>query len=133
MRPRLQMISPHIGTRYVTHAKASWDTYVRNAYENFYAPFAANEGVDAVIRYMSPGRRRLMIENVDSTSYLITGKGGNQMILSQACCDSLQLHIVNGDSCSEGMELGYYDATDVARFIGQTFSNYRKQHNRSMV
>ena len=129
MRPRLQMISPHIGTRYVTHAKASWDTYVRNAYENFYAPFAANEGVDAVIRYMSPGRRRLMIENVDNTSYLITGKGGNQMILSQACCDSLQLYIVNGDSCSEG----YYDATDVARFIGQTFSNYRKQHNRSMV
>ena len=127
------MISPHIGTRYVTHAKASWDTYVRNAYENFYAPFAANEGVDAVIRYMSPGRRRLMIENVDNTSYLITGKGGNQIILSQACGDSLLLHTVNGDCCSEGMEVGYYDATDVARFIGQIFSNYRKQQNRRMV
>ena len=127
MRPRLQMISPHIGTRYVTHAKASWDTYVRNAYENFYAPFAANEGVDAVIRYMSPGRRRLMVEKVDNAIYLITGKGGNQMVLSQACGDSLLLHTVNGDCRSGGMELGYYDATDVARFIGQTFSNYRRK------
>ena len=133
MRPRLQIISPNTGTRYVTHTKAPWDTYVRNAYENFHAPFAANEGVDAVIRYMLPNRRRLMIEKVDNASYLITGKGGNQMVLSQACGDSLQLYIVNGDSCSEGMELGYYDATDIARFIGQTFSNYRKQHNRSMA
>ena len=127
MRPRLQMISPHTGTRYITHAKPSWDTYVRNAYENFHAPFAANEGVDAVIRYMSPGRRRLMVEKVDNAIYLITGKGGNQMVLSQACGDSLLLHTVNGDSCSEGVELGYHDATDVARFIGQTFSNYRRK------
>ena len=127
MRPRLQMISPHTETRYVTHAKPSWDTYVRNAYENFHAPFAANEGVDAVIRYMSPGRRRLIVEKVDNAIYLITGKGGNQMVLSQAYGDSLQLYIINGDSSSEGMELGYHDATDVARFIGQTFSNYRRK------
>lgn len=127
MRPRLQMKSPHTGTRYVTHAKASWDSYVREAYENFLAPFAANEGVDAVIRYMSPGRRRLMVEKVDNAIYLITGKGGNQMVLSQAYGDSLLLHTVNGDCRSGGMELGYYDATDVARFIGQTFSNYRRK------
>ena len=127
------MKSPHTGTRCVTHAKPSWDSYVREAYENFLAPFAANEGIDAVISYMSPGRRRLMVEKVDNAIYLITGKGGNQMVLSQACGDSLLLHTVNGDSCSEGMELGYYDATDVARFIGQTVSNYRKQQNRRMV
>ena len=121
------MKSPHTGTRYVTHAKASWDSYVREADENFLAPFAANEGVDAVIRYMSPGRRRLMVEKVDNAIYLITGKGGNQMVLSQAYGDSLLLHTVNGDCRSGGMELGYYDATDVARFIGQTFSNYRRK------
>ena len=121
------MKSPHTGTRCVTHAKPSWDSYVREAYKNFLAPFAANEGIDAVISYMSPGRRRLMVEKVDNAIYLITGKGGNQMVLSQACGDSLLLHTVNGDCRSEGMELGYYDATDVARFIGQTFSNYRRK------
>ena len=121
------MISPYTGTRYVTHAKPSWDTYVRNAYENFLAPFAANEGVDAVIRYMSPGRRRLTVDKVDNSSYLITSRGVGRLVLSQVCGDSLQLYIINGDSCSEGMELGYYDATDVARFIGQTFSNYRRK------
>ena len=54
-------------------------------------------------------------------------------MLCQEGEDSLFLSLADTVAKQERMEVGYYDATDVARFIGQIFSNYRKQQNRRMV
>ena len=133
MRPRLQMKSPirSISTSY--HQNMTWESFVQECCTKFSAPFAANEGVDAVIHYMTPGRRRLKVQKVNNMHYIISSREGFQLMLCQEGEDSLFLSLADKVAEQERMEVGYYDATDVARFIGQIFSNYRKQQNRRMV
>ena len=129
-RPRLQMKCPHRSTSASCRQAATWESYVQDCYANFSAPFAANEGVDAIIRYMAPGRRRLIVDKVNDTRYLITNREGQQLVLCQKGEDSLLLCLRDLDHKHNRMELGYYDATDIARFIGHIFSEYRKHQSR---
>lgn len=130
MRPRLQMKCPirRISASY--HQNTTWESFVQECCANFSAPFAANEGADAVIHYMTPGRRRLIVDKFNDTSYLITNREGQQLVRCQKGEDSLLLCLRDLDHKHNRMELGYYDATDIARFIGHIFSEYRKHQSR---
>lgn len=130
-RPRLQMKHPLTRVNTPSHS-CSWEEHVRNAYIQFCPPFAANEGIDAVIRYMSPSRRRLSVCQVTLDSYSIESREGCKLFLSQPDEQSLMISIDKPmvTPRESNMELIYYDATDTARFIGQIFTSYRRNNKR---
>lgn len=133
MRPELQMKFPYHSTCTFTPKRISWECYVQEKFSDFLAPFAANEGIDAVIRYMTPGRRKLQVNRVNESSYLISSKEGTHLVLSQISEDSLILRLDGSCTADVSMELGYYDAADVANFIGHMFAEYRKHINNILL
>ena len=133
MRPRLQMKCPIRSISASYHQNTTWESFVQECCANFSAPFAANEGADAVIHYMTPGRLRLNVQKVNNMRYLINSREGFQLMLCQEGEDSVLLCLADTVVEQERMEVGYYDAIDVAKLIGQIFSNYRKQLNRRLV
>ena len=132
-RPRLQMKCPIRSISASYHQNTTWESFVQECCANFSAPFAANEGADAVIHYMTPGRRRLKVQKVNNMRYIISSREGFQLMLCQEGEDSVLLCLADTVAEQERMEVGYYDAIDVAKLIGQIFSNYRKQQNIRMV
>ena len=85
MTPRLQMKSPctynldevksidiHLYLSrfgFVGGIETAWFSCVKRMYEDFEAPFAANEGLDTVIRDLAPSRRRLTVSKISPKVY----------------------------------------------------------------
>lgn len=129
--PRLQMKNPHYhsaDSRLVHRSHISWNEYVRTAYENFTPSFAANEGLDAIINYMSPSRRKLKVSMITAHTCCIESQEGLRLYLMELDEDNLILSLMTVDA---DMNLAFYDATDTARFIGKLFSSYRKLSKRN--
>ena len=126
MTPRLQMKVPYYGTQCYLSTSTDWENYVREAYDSFFAPFAANEGINAILTYLYPKRRGLLV-NKHRDCYIIKSQDGECIYLSQPDEDIVMLSLEGGNS---NMELTFFDATDAARFIGGLFANYRRMSKR---
>ena len=95
-RPRLQMKCPIRSISASYHQNTTWESFVQECCANFSAPFAANEGADAVIHYMTPGRRRLKVQKVNNMRYIISSREGVQLMLCQKGEDSLYQNYFHG-------------------------------------
>ena len=143
MTPRLQMKSPCIYNLdevksidipsylsrlgFVGGIETAWISCVKRMYEDFEASFAANEGLEAVIRDLAPTRRRLTVSKVSPNAYSIECEQGARVFLTATDDDSIILsferqHVNEEDS----LDLAYYDSHEAARFIGNSFRAYRK-------
>lgn len=143
MTPRLQMKSPctynldevksidipsylsRLG--FVGGIETAWISCVKRMYEDFGASFAANEGLEAVIRDLAPSRRRLTVSKVSPNAYSIECEQGARVFLTATDNDSIILsferqHVNEEDS----LDLAYYDSHEAAKFIGNIFRAYRK-------
>lgn len=143
MTPRLQMKSPYtrdtdtdkfIGAAsrlarsgVLNGISEAWENCIRMMYDCFDASFAANEGIEAVIRDLAPSRRRLSVSKVDSSCYSIECEQGGILYLTATDDDSIILSFDRRQSCAESsIDLAYYDSNEAARFIGNAFKAYRK-------
>lgn len=126
MTPRLQMKAPYYGPQCCLGTNTDWENYVREAYDSFFAPFAANEGINAIITYLYPKRRGLLV-NKHRDCYIIKSPDGECIYLSQPDEDTVMLSL---EWAKSDMELTFFDATDAARFIGNLFTNYRRMRKR---
>lgn len=73
------------------------------------------------------------MQKVNNMRHIISSREGFQLMLCQEGEDSMLLCLADTVAEQKRMEVGYYDAIDVAKLIGQIFSNYRKQLNRRIV
>ena len=149
MIPRLQMKEPYRFSydkvhsvdvqRYMSEGgfisglTAAWKDYVYEMYEHFEADIAANEGIEAVIRYLMPARRRLTISKENDNCYIIgCNEGGAFVYLTLEEDDSLILSFPKsyGPVSSDRIDLGCYDSAEAASFIAQAFKAYRELNNK---
>ena len=106
---------------------AAWKDYVRQSYEDFDASFAANEGIEAVIRDLVPSRRRLTVKRVSRNRYSIECEQGAKAFLTATEDDSIILSFGSDcDNDDESLDLAYYESKVAARFIGNIFKAYRR-------
>ncbi len=146
MTPRLQMKSPctynldevksidipsylnRLG--FARGVETAWINCVKRMYEDFEASFAANEGLEAVIRDLAPSRRRLTMSKVSHNVYSIRCEQGARVFLTATDDDSIILSFesqhVNNDV---SLDFAYYDSHEAARFIGNIFWAYRMIQN----
>lgn len=118
---------------YIAGLAAAWKDYVYEMYEHFDADIAANEGIEAVIRYLMPARRRLTISKENDNCYIIgCNEGGAFVYLTLEEDDSLILSFPKsyGPVSSDSIDLGCYDSAEAASFIAQAFKAYRELNNK---
>lgn len=143
MKPRLQMRTPYTHDiytdKYIGAASRlarsgifkgiaeAWESCIRMMYDEFDASFAANEGIEAVIRDLAPSRRRLTVSKIDRSCYSIECEQGGRLYLTATDDDSIILSFGRWQSCAESsIDLACYDSNEAARFIGNAFKAYRK-------
>lgn len=105
--------------------EAAWESYVTRLYDNLEASFAANEGLDAVLRYLNPGKRRLSVNRIHLDCCSIECTQGGRIYLTATEDDSLILSFGHNNPGTGRIDLGYYDSLEAALFIGNIFKAYR--------
>lgn len=143
MTPRLQMKAPctydldcaksidapsyMTGSGIMNGIEAAWVSCVKEMYDSFAASFAANEGIEAIIRDLSPSRRRLTVNRISGRNYSIECAQGARLFLTANNDDSIILSFERQtDNEGESLDLGYYDSNEAAGFICNAFRTYRK-------
>ena len=141
MRPRLQMkkpcccnvrqadavdVSAYISKYgFCDGIEAAWESYVTWLYDNLEASFAANEGLDAVLRYLNSGKRRLIVNKIHLDCCSVECPQGGRIYLTATEDDSLILSFGHKNPGTGRIDLGYYDSLEAALFIGNIFKAYR--------
>lgn len=105
----------------------AWRDYILEMFENFDASIAANEGIEATVRELSPSRRRLSVSKQKHNGYMIEcNEGGGRLWLTSHEDDSLILSITTDSDFESAIDLGCYDSLEAAGFIAQAFRAYRE-------
>ena len=141
MTPRLQMNSPctynldaarsvdassHMDrSGFFGGIAQAWTGCVKRMYDEFNASFAANEGLEAVIRDLAPSKRRLAVCRINRRCYSIECEQGGKLFLTETDDESIILSFRQGSSDEDSIDLAYYDSLEAAKFIGNAFKAYR--------
>ena len=112
---------------FIAGLSSAWNDYVLEMFENFDASMAANEGIEATLRELSPSRRRLSVSKLQPNEYMIECyEGGGRLWITAQDDDSLILSITPDSDFESAIDLGCYDSTEAAGFIAQAFRAYRE-------
>ena len=103
----------------------AWENCVKRMYDDFDASFAANEGLEAIIRDLAPSRRRLTVNRISRSCYSIECEQGGKLYLTATDDDSIILSFDQRSADDDNIDLAFYDSFEAARFIGHTFRAYR--------
>ena len=142
MTPRLQMNAPCTynldsvysidSSSYMSRSgflrgiEEAWTDCVKKMYEEFDASFAANEGLAAVVRDLTPSKRHLKVNRLSKRRCSIECEYGGRLYLTATDDDSLIMsfdgHISNDEN---PIDLAWYDSHEAARFIANAFKAYR--------